>query len=33
VVIPPSVPAFEEFYDLKTLWPAETFARLQAALR
>ena len=33
VAIPPSVPAFEEFYDLKALWPAETFARLQAALR
>src|SRR5262245_38872032 len=33
VVIPPSVPAFPVFYDMKALWPAESLARLQAALR
>lgn len=33
VVLPPSVPAFEVYYDTKTLWPAESFARLQAVMR
>ena len=26
------VPAFEEYYDTKALWPAESYARLKAAL-
>ena len=30
VTLPPSVPAFEAFYDLKALWPAESLARLRA---
>jgi hypothetical protein len=32
VVLPPSTPAFEEYYDTKALWPAESYARLMAAL-
>jgi hypothetical protein len=32
VVLPPGVPAYEVFYDMKTLWPAEAMARLQAAM-
>jgi hypothetical protein len=31
VVLPPSVPAFEVYYDTKALWPAESLARLKAA--
>lgn len=31
VTLPPDVPAFEEFYDMKTLWPAEAQARRKAA--
>ena len=30
VVLPPTVPAFEAFYDVKTLWPEESLARLRA---
>lgn len=33
VTLPPGVPAFEAFYDMKTLWPPEMLARLQSALR
>ena len=33
VVLPPSVPAFDVYYDTKALWPAASFARLQAVLR
>jgi hypothetical protein len=32
VTLPDGVPAFEEYYDTKTLWPAESYARLKAAL-
>ena len=32
VVLGESVPAFEVYYDSKTLWPAESLARRQAAL-
>ena len=32
VVLPESVPAFEAYYDSKTLWPAESRQRLRAAL-
>ena len=32
VVLPDDVPAFEAYYDSKTLWPAESLARLRAAL-
>ncbi len=32
VVLPGDVPAFEAYYDSKTLWPAESLARLRAAL-
>ena len=32
VTLPGSVPAFEVYYDSKTLWPAESLERLQAAL-
>ena len=28
VTLPPSVPAFEAFYDVKSLWPAESLARV-----
>ncbi|HEX5043130.1 MAG TPA: GFA family protein [Candidatus Polarisedimenticolaceae bacterium] len=30
VTLPPSVPAFQEFYDVKTLWPEESLARVRA---
>jgi hypothetical protein len=30
VVLPPQVPAFEAYYDSKTLWPAPSLARRQA---
>jgi len=29
VVLPPSVPAFEVYYDTKALWPAESLERLE----
>jgi hypothetical protein len=32
VVLPESVPAFEVYYDSKTLWPAASYERLRAAL-
>ena len=32
VVLPDSAPAFEEYYDTKALWPAESYARVRAAL-
>jgi len=32
VVLPGSVPAFEEYYDTKALWPADSYARLKAVL-
>jgi hypothetical protein len=32
VKLPDSVPAFDVYYDSKTLWPAESLERLQAAL-
>ena len=32
VALPDDVPAFEAYYDSKTLWPAESLARLRAAL-
>ncbi|HUK95937.1 MAG TPA: GFA family protein [Gaiellaceae bacterium] len=32
VELPGSVPAFEVYYDTKALWPAESYARLKAAL-
>ena len=32
VVLPDSVPAFEEAYDTKTLWPAASLERLAAVL-
>ena len=32
VVIPPGTPAFAEYYDRKKMWPAESLARLKAAL-
>ena len=32
VVLPDDVPAFEAYYDSKTLWPAESLARLRVAL-
>jgi hypothetical protein len=32
VVLPGSVPAFEEYYDTKALWPAESYGRLRAVL-
>jgi hypothetical protein len=32
VMLPPSVPAFDEFYDREALWPAESLARRRAAL-
>lgn len=31
LVLPPGIPAFEERYDLKTQWPAESLARRAAA--
>jgi hypothetical protein len=30
VVLPPGVPAFEEYYDVQKLWPAESLARRRA---
>ena len=30
VILPPSVPAFEIYYDTKTLWPAASLERLAA---
>lgn len=32
VKLPASVPAFDVYYDQSTLWPAESLARLKAAL-
>src|SRR4051812_17770832 len=32
VVIPDAAPAFDEYYDSKTLWPADRLARLRAVL-
>jgi hypothetical protein len=32
ITLPDSVPAFEEYYDMKALWPAASWARLKAAL-
>jgi hypothetical protein len=32
VVPPPGVPAFEEYYDMAKLWPAESLARRRAVL-
>jgi hypothetical protein len=33
VTLPPSVPAFDVYYDSKTLWPPEKLERLRAAFR
>ena len=32
ITLPDSVPAFEEFYDLKAVWPAESLERLEAVM-
>ena len=32
VALPPDTPAFDVYYDLKTLWPAESLRRLEAVL-
>lgn len=32
VILPAGVPAFEAYYDAKTLWPPESLARRKAAL-
>ena len=32
VALPESVPAFEAYYDAKTLWPAESLARARAVM-
>jgi hypothetical protein len=32
VVLPPDVPAFDVYYDMRELWPAESRHRLEAAL-
>jgi hypothetical protein len=32
VTLPDSVPAFEAFYDTKSVWPAESLERVRAAL-
>jgi len=32
VILPEGVPAFEVYYDTKTLWPAESLARRKAVL-
>jgi len=32
VVLPPEIPAFEVYYDMEMLWPAESLARRAAAL-
>lgn len=31
VALPPDIPAFEAFYDMKALWPAEALERRRAA--
>ena len=31
VILPEGVPAFETYYDMKALWPAESWARVKAA--
>jgi hypothetical protein len=33
VVLPPEVPAFDVYYDMKALWPPASFERLRAARR
>jgi hypothetical protein len=33
VMIPAGVPGFDVYYDTKALWPADSFARLQALMR
>lgn len=30
IALPPSVPAYEAFYDVKSVWPAESLARLRS---
>jgi len=32
MVLPPEIPAFEIYYDMEALWPAESLARRAAAL-
>lgn len=32
VTLPPDIPAFDIYYDMKTLWPAESLARRRAIL-
>jgi hypothetical protein len=32
VALPPSVPAFDVYYDMRELWPPDSLARLEAAL-
>lgn len=32
VILPPDVPAFDVYYDMKALWPAESLARRRAVL-
>jgi hypothetical protein len=32
IVLPPEIPAFEIYYDMETLWPAESLARRAASL-
>jgi hypothetical protein len=32
VELPESVPAFDDYYDSKALWPPESLARVRAAL-
>jgi hypothetical protein len=32
VVLPAGVPAFDEYYDTKSLWPAGSYARVRAVL-
>src|SRR5436309_1555741 len=32
IALPDSVPAFEEYYDMKALWPAASLERLEAVL-
>jgi hypothetical protein len=33
VTLPDSVPAFDVYYDSKTLWPAASLERLRAVMR
>ena len=33
MTLPPSVPAFDVYYDSKTLWPADKLERLRAVFR